>query len=146
MPKQTSDDNARKFLVKPLDTQFLNEHTPSSFTLTVDWLETSEDNETKVAYKKFDNGDVQILLISKVTKDGNRTAEKEKISEEKYKELVSSSILHLAKKRYEFTYTQNNIPLSVKYDVFENGKLCMLEVDAQNEQERDSFNPADFPT
>lgn len=146
MPKETTDDNARKFITPALDAQFLTEHSPSSFTLTVDWLETGEDNETKVAYKKFDSGDTQILLISKVTKDGSRTAEKEKITEEKYKELIASSILHLAKKRYEFTYTQNDIPFSVKYDVFENGELCMLEIDAQNDQERGSFNPADFPT
>ncbi len=143
--KETLDDNARKFIVGAIDSQFLNEYNASSFTLIVDWLETGEDNEKKIAYKRFDNGDIQILLIAKITNDGNRISEKEKITEERYKELLISSVLHLEKKRYEFEYTQNNIPFSVKYDEFADGKLCMLEVDASSEEERNSFNPSDFP-
>jgi hypothetical protein len=95
MSKEILDDNARKFIVDPINHAFLEENGASLFTLTVDWLETGEDNEKKLAYKKFDNGDIQILLISKITKDGNRTAVKEKIAEEEYEELASSSILHL---------------------------------------------------
>lgn len=143
--KEVLDDNARKFTVEPISTQFLDEHGATSFTLTVDWLKTSEDNEKKVAYKEFDNGDIQILLIAKVTKDGNRTSEKIKITEDEYKELRRSSILRLEKKRYEFEYTQNGIPYSVKYDEFPDGNLRILEVDASNEQERSSFSPSDFP-
>lgn len=143
--KETLDDNARKFIVEVIDSRFLEENSASSFTLIVDWLETSEDNEKKVAYKKFDNGDAQILLIAKVTKNGHRTSEKEKITEETYKELLSSSILHLEKKRYEFEYTQNDVLFSMKYDDFSDSKLCMLEIDASNAEERQSFNPADFP-
>lgn len=144
--KQTLEDNARKFTLEPIDPQFLNEHNATSFTLIVDWLETAEDNEKKLAYKKFDDATVQILLIAKVTNGDNRTSEKEKIPEEKYKELLGSSILHLEKKRYEFTYTQNDIPFSIKYDEFADGKLCLLEVDAANEEERSAFSPADFPS
>jgi hypothetical protein len=144
--RETLDDNARKLTVDVIDHAFLEENGASSYTLIVDWLETGEDNERKVAYKKFDNGDIQILLISKVTKDGNRTSEKEKITEEEYKELVTSSVLHLEKKRYEFIYTQNNIPFSVKYDEFAESDLCMLEVDASSEEERNSFSPGDFPS
>lgn len=143
---ETLNDNARKFLVEPIDPQFLTDNNASSFTLIVDWLKTGEDNEKKLAYKNFDNGDIQILLISKITKDGSRTSVKEKITEEKYAELKSSSVLHLEKKRYEFTYNQNSTPFSVKYDVFAEGELRMLEVDAPSETERDSFNPTDFPT
>lgn len=143
--KETLDDNARKFIVEAIDSRFLEENSASSFNLIVDWLETSENNEKKVAYKKFDNGDVQILLIAKTTKNGHRTSEKEKISEEKYKEFLRSSILHLEKKRYEFDYMQNDVLFSVKYDEFSDGKLCILEVDASNEEERQSFNPAEFP-
>lgn len=124
----------------------MDQNGASSFTLIVDWLETGEDNEKKVVYKKFDNGDTQILLITKVTKDGNRTSEKEKITEEKYNEFLNSSVLHLEKKRYEFPYTQNNISFSTKYDEFAGGKLCMLEVDAANEEDRNAFSPSDFPT
>lgn len=146
MPKEILDDNARKFTVDTIDPKFLKEMEASSFTLTTDWLETGEDNEKKLAYKEFDNGDIQILLISKITKNGSRTSEKEKITEEKYKELLDSSILHLEKKRYEFTYVQKDISFSVKYDEFAESKLCILEVDATNEQERDSFSPGNFPS
>lgn len=52
---------------------------------------------------------------------------------------------HLEKKRYEFTYDQNGIPFSVKYDEFGTGELCLLEVDAPTEEERNAFNPNDFP-
>lgn len=138
------DDNARKFITKPIRAQFLRDHDATSYTMIVDWLKTGEDNEKKVAYKKFDNGDVKILLISKVTKSGDRTSVKEKITEEKYKEFVASSILHLEKKRYEFTHTQNSIPFSIKYDEFAGDKLCILEVDASSEEARNSFNPNDF--
>lgn len=144
--KEVLDDNARKFIARAIDPQFLNEHKASSFTLITDWLETGEDNEKKVAYKGFDNGDIQILLISKVTKDGNRTSKKEQITEQTYKDLVATSVLHLKKKRHEFTYTQNAIPFSMKYDEFANGEFCMLEVDAPTEEKRDAFNPNDFPS
>lgn len=146
-PKRSEllDDNARKFVSEAINHDFLEKNGASSFTLIVDWLETREDNEKKVAYKQFDNGDIQILLISKVTKDGKRTSEKKKITEEKYKELLSSSVLHLEKKRHEFEYTQNNISFSIKYDEFAEGRLYILEVDAPSEEERNSFHPGDFP-
>jgi CYTH domain-containing protein len=143
--KEKLDDNARKFITGTLDPELLDRNGASSFTLTVDWLETGEDNEVKVAHKKFDNGDVQILLIAKITKDGNRTSEKEKVTEDKYQQLKTSSVLHLEKKRYEFEYSQNGTTFSVKYDEFADGKLNMLEVDASNEEERNSFSPDDFP-
>ena len=143
--KEKLDDNARKFLTGTLDPEFLEVNGASSFTLTVDWLEIGEDNETKIAHKKFDNSDIQILLITKTTLDGHRTSEKEKITEEKYRELLALSILHLEKKRYEFEYNQNDILFSVKYDEFTNSKLNMLEVDATNEVERSSFNSDSFP-
>lgn len=144
--KEKLEDNARKFTAEALDSEFLRAHNASSFTLTVDWLETGEDTEVKVAHKKFDNGDVQILLIAKTTKDGNRVSEKEKIDEERYQQLKASSILHLEKKRHEFEYQQNGIPFSVKYDEFADGKLSILEVDAPSEEQRESFNPEEFPT
>lgn len=109
-----------------------------------DWQETGEDDEKKIAYKRFGNDDTQILLISKVTKDGSRTSEKQQITEKEYEELAATSVLHLEKKRHEFTYTQNAIPFSIKYDEFANGEFCMLEVDAPTEEERNAFNPSDF--
>ncbi|MCY1533001.1 hypothetical protein D9M68_683060 [compost metagenome] len=139
------DDNARKFVVEAIDPAFLEANKASSFTLTVDWLETGEDNEKKVAYKRFDTGDIQILLISKLTENGKRTSMKEKITEEAYKEHLDSSVLHLEKKRHEFEYTQNNVSYSVKFDEFAEGRLYILEVDAPSEEERDSFDPSEFP-
>lgn len=143
--KEKLEDNARKFTTEVLDSEFLEAHNASSFALTVDWLETGEDTEVKVAHKKFDNGEVQILLIAKTTKDGNRVSEKEKIDESRYEELKASSIQHLEKRRYEFEYGQNGILFSVKYDEFADGKLNMLEVDAPSEEQRESFSPDDFP-
>ena len=67
--KDEAGDNARKFLVDRIDDAFLDDRKATSFVLTVDWLETAEDSEKKIAYKKFRNGEVQILLIAKVTKD-----------------------------------------------------------------------------
>jgi len=66
-------------------------------------------------------------LIAKVTKGGNRTSEKEKISEEKYQQLKASSVLHLEKKRYEFEYEQNDTPFSVKYDELPMADLTCLK-------------------
>lgn len=143
--KEVLDDNARKFIVESIDPALLESGETSSFTLTTNWLETDEDSEKKLAYKEFDNGDIQILLIAKVTNDGNRISEKVKITEEEYKRLLESSILHLEKKRHEFTYDQKGIPFSMKYDEFTDNKLRILEVDAANEEIRDSFSPEDFP-
>ena len=143
--KEALDDNARKFVTDAIDSDFLKEHEATSFILATDWLETNEDNEKKIAYKEFDNGDVQILLIVKVTKDCNRTSEKTKISSEEYANFLHSSILHLEKKRYEFTVTQNDIPFAIKYDEFANSNLRILEVDASTEDARDTFSPDLFP-
>lgn len=143
--KEKLEDNARKFTAEALNSEFLEAHNASLFTLTVDWLETGEDTEVKVAHKKFDNGEVQILLIAKTTRGGNRVSEKEKINEERYRQLKASSILHLEKKRYEFEYEQNGILFSLKYDEFADGKLNILEVDASSEEQRETFDPKKFP-
>lgn len=143
--KEVLDDNARKFIVEAIDPALLEKSNASSFILATDWLETDEASEKKLAYKKFDNGDIQILLIAKVTKNGSRTSEKEKITKEQYEKLLSSSILHLEKKRYEFMYTQDGIPFSMKYDKFADSEVRILEVDAESDDARSVFNPNDFP-
>lgn len=139
------DDNARKFIVETIMPEFLEEHRASAYTMITDWLVTGEDNEKKLAYKKFYTGDTQILLIEKITKDGDRTSEKQKITKEEYEQLLASSLLRLEKKRYEFTYAQNDTPFSVKYDEFAESNLRLLEVDATSEEERSSFTPHNFP-
>ncbi len=139
------DDNARKFTLDGIDLAFLDGNEVSSFVMTTDWLTTDKDSEEKLAYKKFKNGEVQILLIKKVTKDGKRTSVKEKITEEKYEQLKAHSILRVEKTRYEFTYSQNETDFSMKYDEFTNSPLRVLEVDASSDSERESFVPSEFP-
>jgi hypothetical protein len=142
--KEVLEDNARKFTAEMLEPALLEELGASGYILMTDWLETGEENEKKIVHKRFDNGDTQILLISKATKDGHRIAEKEKITEEQYRELLPLSILHLEKKRYEFGYTQNDINFFMKYDEFANTQLRILEVDASDENSRNAFSPKDF--
>ena len=142
--KEAVEDNARKFRVNHIGQDFLEKSNASSFILIVDWLEMGEENEKKLAYKKFENGDIQILLISKTTLDGKRTSEKKRITQEEYEELIDSSALHLQKKRYEFKAIQGDTSFSFKYDEFAEGKVCLLEVDANTEDERNRFDPNDF--
>ena len=145
--KELLDDNARKFVVDTIDSEFLHEHNAKSFLLTTDWLEMGENSEKKLAHKKYESGEIEILLIQKFTQNGKRTVPpKEKLTEEQYQEFLAlSPALHVEKKRHEFDYSQNGISFSVKYDEFVGSELRILEVDAQNEAERDCFEPGAFP-
>lgn len=144
--KEILDDNARKFVVGTLEPAFLEGIGASSFLMITDWLETGEDDERKLAHKKFANGDVQILLIYKIMKDGRRTSEKEKINEQEYIELLKGSVRHVEKVRYEFSYDQDDITFGVKYDEFIDSDLRVLEVDASNDEQRNAFDPDTFPS
>ena len=144
--KEALDDNARKFTLESFDIKTLENLNATSFVLTTDWLKTDAYSEEKLAYKEFDNGDIQILLIAKVTQDGKRTSVKEKITEAQYRDLKANSILSVQKTRYEFTYLQTSTSFSMKYDEFANSNLRILEVDAENDTERELFSPNDFPT
>lgn len=144
--KDALDDNARKFIVKSIDSRFLAENNATSYTLVTDWLTTDVDFEEKLAHKTFENGNIQILLISKQTTDGDRTSIKEKITTEKYTQLLGHSILRLQKERHEFIYNQNDTPFSIVYDEFTDSNLRIIEVDAANEQSRNMFSPDDFPS
>ena len=139
------DDNARKFVVEELNESLLQDTGTVSFVLTTDWLETNEDSETKLAHKAFANGDVQILLIKKVTKNGKRESEKRNITDEEYRELLAGSTLRVQKKRYEFEHVQSGVAFSMKYDVFDRSGLRVLEVDASTDAERALFNANTFP-
>lgn len=138
------DDNARKFIVLGTDHQFFEAQGALSYELVTDWLETNQDNESKVVCKRFENGDIQRLLIAKVTIGDKRTSEKKKITKFEYDELRESSTLHLKKMRHEFDYVQNGVIFSMKFDEFSDSELSILEVDAQSEAERSIFNPRDF--
>jgi len=143
--KESVEDNARKFTLGEISPEFLKEKNASSFFLTVNWMKVAEASEIKVARKEFTNGEVQILLISKLIKDGSRISEKKKINEDEYREMLRSSVLHLQKTRHEFKYVQGNITFTLKYDVFEDGNTNMLEVDADSEELRSQFKIKDFP-
>lgn len=138
------DDNARKFIVEELDEVLLDASGTVSFVLTTDWLETNDDSETKLAHKLFDSGDVQILLIKKVTNSCKRESEKHNITDEEYRELLAGSVLRVQKKRFEFNYAQSGIDFSMKYDRFSESNLRILEVDASSDEDRGVFDPNAF--
>lgn len=139
-------DNARKFIVDEIDPTLLAGDAVTSFTLTTDWLETGGDDEKKIAHKAFPDGRRQTLLIAKVTVDGKRTADKKEIIPDEYAQLLRSSIVHVKKKRYEFTLEQDGRVFDVKYDEFAGpNSLRVLEVDASTGEIRDTFDPTAFP-
>jgi hypothetical protein len=157
---QPVDDNARKFEVGPIDEQFLKDNNATSFELTVDWLITDEDRETKLARKDHGidddgNENVEILLITKVTDEhGKRKTVRDDISEEDYRRRLPSSVVRLKKKRYQFTYTQNGTPFSINCDVYPGSELRILEVDVpkvddsnvdNSTEDRIPFDREDFP-
>lgn len=144
--KETLDDNARKFTLDGLSAVFLDAANATSFVLTTDWLVTDKDSEEKLAYKKFKNDEVKVLLIKKIIdKNGKRTSVKEEITQERYEELKAASMLQVDKTRYEFIYSQKGIDFSIKYDEFADSELRVLEVDAKDDGERASFDKSEFP-
>ena len=138
------EDNARKFVLDAIPLDFLTANNATGYLLVTDWIATAEDTEEKLVYKKLDNDEVQYFSIAKITRDGSRTTDKKKITEEEYKSSLPSSILRLEKKRYDFSLTQNGVSFVCKYDEFPQGNLRMLEVDAASESERKQFDPDAF--
>lgn len=138
------DDNARKFIVESFDDSIL-QAASAQYLLVTDWLEMGAENEKKLAYKKYSNGDVQILLISKHTDKQGRTSVKDKIDAEVYEKLLSGSVRHIEKIRYELNTTQGDVDFELKYDEFEDSSLRILEVDAKTDEERAVFDTESFP-
>jgi hypothetical protein len=143
--KQKLEDNARKFTLNSLEYSFLQAWDATSYSMTTDWLETNEDTEKKVVLKEYPSGVIKTILISKAMVDGDRTSEKEDISREQYAELAETAELHLQKTRYEFDYVQHGITFHIKYDEFAHSDLRVLEVDADTEDQRTSFDVTAFP-
>lgn len=142
--KELLGDNARKFIVESLDDTFLGGE-GIRYLLVTDWLEMGSDNEKKLAYKKYSDGKVQILRISKVTTEEGRTSQKEKISEEQYEALLADSVRRVEKIRHELKFTQDGVHFELKYDEFKDSDLRILEVDAKTDEERAAFNHDEFP-
>lgn len=147
--KEVVDDNARKFLIEPLSPEFLRG--ASLVTLTTHFL----DDQKKIVHKvypkseKHPKGKIEIWSIRKVIdEDGNRTAERQQMPEKdyNYEELRRDSLFTYKKDRFQFNYpAKNGVRFSCSYDEFEDGKLCMLEVNAPSKEARNSFNPETFP-
>lgn len=146
MTTKILDDNARKFVTKGLPPEFIEEHIVTSYVLITDWLETDADTETKITQRTFDSGDFQIHKITKTTKNGKRSSVKEDIDEDMYNVLVTKSKVRVVKKRYELEYPQDDITFDLKYDEFADSSLRIIEVDADNDKERNVFMPEVFPT
>jgi hypothetical protein len=141
--KEILKDNARKFVVRGVSQDLLKES--KSCLLTVDWLETNENDEKKIISKEFADGDRQLLLVTKVSKDGNRVSERRKIDQSEYETLLNQAVLRVSKRRYEFKVSQNEIVYAIRYDEFLDSELRVLEVDASNDLERAKFDPVLFP-
>ncbi len=142
------DDNARKFTLDGIDPAFLAAHGVSSSDLTTDWLVTDPDSEEKVVHKVLASGETQLWHIKKVmSPDGKRTSDKKRIDndEEEYEALKARSILQIAKSRHEFPFEQNGVNFKLIYDEFTDSPLRVLEVDADDDDTRASFDPGQFP-
>lgn len=159
------DDNARKFIVGPIDKSFLEKSGVSSTKLIIDWVDRSiindffsrdelelidegDETEVKLAYKEdLNNRNIEILLIAKIIyKNGTRKKIPKHLDKEKYenfKESLEPTSPHLEKIRHEFTYTQNDVPFPVKYDEFVGSDLRMLEVEDSSEGKH--FDSDNFP-
>ena len=142
---QLLDDNARKFVTEPLSNEFLKAQQATDYLLVTDWLETNEGSETKVVRKEYHNGAVQLLLIKKVTTDDVRTSQKTPITSEEYTAYLGASRVHVEKRRYEFTLSQNGIEFIVKYDEFQKSDLRIIEVEGKAHDDQALFNPIELP-
>ena len=132
---ETVKDNDRKFILtaRPLDVTFWDGYNPDrEYDMTVHWTDINDDEktETKIAHKLYDDGAVEILKIAKVKVGDDRTAKKHEVAPDDYEKSIQDPVKQLAKRRYEFAYRQNGAIFKMKYDVIEDGILCMLEVGA----------------
>ena len=143
--EKSIDDNDRKFTLGTIDPRFLDGHGAHSYVLVTDWLETNEKDETKVACKKFQDGKVETLLITKTTVDGKRVAKKTEISEEDYRKYLEHAKVHVEKIRHEFSFIQDGVPFAIKYDEFIDSELRVLEVGSAAPADTESFKPENFP-
>jgi len=139
-------DDDRKFIIGTIDPEFLAAHNAKSYYLVTDWLETNDDDETKLVRKIYPDGKIELLHIAKVMVDDERKSKKSLINEEKFQEYMSQNpgLPHVEKTRYEFTFIQNGITFKAKYDEFANKTLRILEIDADDADKRASFDPASF--
>jgi len=143
-----ASDNDRKFVVESISPEFLAGIKVESYIMSTDWIETNDNDETKLVRKIYDDGTEKLLHITKVGDEQSRESKKATLSKAKYDEYLEKldqSHTHLEKRRSEFELTQNGIRFTAKYDEFADG-LRVLEIDAvsKNEDERNAFDPDAF--
>ncbi len=142
-------DNDRKFAVETINPEFLAAHAAESYYMITDWLETNDNDETKIVHKIYDNGEEKLLHIAKVGVDENRESKKTPLTEREYSEYLKNldpSKPHVEKRRYEFEFIQNGIKFTAKYDEFADSTLRVLEIDAKSktDEDRQRFDPLAF--
>lgn len=135
------EDNARKFTLRPINDRYLKERNARSYHIKIDWIAVGEESEQRVVRRCSDDGAVKYLSIRKSGNSTQRNTAKREITESEYSTLIPSSLLHFEKQRYEFSLEQSGISFLAKYDVFSNGRLCILEIDADSPEKR----AASFP-
>ena len=142
-----TEDNARKFLAGPFSPKFLEQHSAIEFSLATDWLFGESACEIKAVCRKRVNAQARYHLITKFSSGANRLSHKFELAEDAYCRLIKSSCARLEKQRWEFSFLQDGVLFSLKYDRFDIGDCYVLEVDAANGQQhvRQSFHADFFP-
>lgn len=146
--KEARPDDARKFVVAgALDMSFLEGRQALAFDIDSHWTDVTNTSEQKVVHRtRVEDGTTQNLLIGKVKKpDGGRDAIKKKIDDSDYEDNLQRAKLASKKRRYEFQFIQGGTVFTLKYDVFKDRDLLLLEVDADVPADRAQFDPESFP-
>lgn len=152
-PKPVSD-NARKFIVAPVDPELIPENNSFVHDLTIHWVSTEPNFEVKDVKKinARDEMDGAILRIIKTTyEDGSRETVREPISLSEFLRTTEQfpDMPHLEKRRTEFFVVQNGKPFLIKYDEFAGNDLRMIEVEIDprthmTEDDLVRFDPNEF--
>lgn len=154
------EDNALKFIVLQVPEERLVDLGAQTFEVSVQWTEVTDDSETKLVRKgrPFEPWDDKFLRITKSrpVDGGSRSAVRETLGFDEFRalRLAAEGLPYMTKRRSEFTYVQNDIEFTMKYDEFNVGTklgtvdaprlFCMLEVDAASDKERERFDPEAF--
>lgn len=150
------DDNARKFIVTPIDPESIASVRVAAYDMTVYWTDTGVDTETKVVRKVYvdEQREDEILHIKKKkSADGTRKSLKTPISLREF-ELTPfdyPGMPVLGKKRTELTVIQDGDDYVLKYDELVNGTFFMFEAeppkwigDANKDEYIANFDPSRF--
>lgn len=153
------DDNDRKFVLTPVEDGEFNPVYEKAYDMTTWWLIAEDNREKKLVHKVFHSGVEEYWLITKKTDGKNRKSDKvllytdadtdAEVDADALKgimELVGNRDDSSRKARYELSYVQGDIKYNLKYDVFIDSYLRVLEVDSVSKraEERDAFDPRAF--